>query len=133
MRICIDLDGVIAGFKQPGQTYADVAPIEGAIDKLKELKANGHHIIIFTARHMKTCEANVGKVVARVGLQTLDWLERHGVVYDEIFFGKPWADIYIDDNAFRFSNWDEIDGNGESLPVSNEKKQKANYAATSEG
>jgi capsule biosynthesis phosphatase len=126
MRICIDLDGVIAGFKKPGQTYADVEPIAGAIDKLKELKTNGHYIIIFTARHMKTCEANVGKVTARIGMQTLDWLDRHEVVYDEIFFGKPWADIYIDDNAFRFTNWDEIDGNGESLPISNEKTQKLN-------
>ncbi|NVJ47783.1 MAG: capsular biosynthesis protein [Cytophagia bacterium] len=122
MRICIDLDGVIAGFKKAGQTYAEVDPIEGAIEKLKTLKENGHYIIIFTARHMKTCEANIGKVNARIGLQTLDWLDKHNVVYDEIFFGKPWADIYLDDNAFRFNNWDEIDGNGDSLPISNEKK-----------
>lgn len=129
MRICIDLDGVIAGFKKPGQTYADVDPIEGAIQKVKNLKENGHYIILFTARHMKTCEANIGKVNARIGMQTLNWLDKHKVTYDEIFFGKPWADIYIDDNAFRFESWDEIDGNGESLPISNEKKTKSQTEA----
>lgn len=124
MRICIDLDGVIAGFKKEGQTYADVDPIDGAIEKIKSLKANGHYIIIFTARHMKTCEANVGKVNARIGKQTLDWLDKHDVEYDEIFFGKPWADVYIDDNAFRFTDWEAIDGNGEKLPISNENRRR---------
>ncbi len=126
MRICIDLDGVIAQFKKEGQTYADVAPVDGAIEKLKSLKENGHYIIIFTARHMKTCDGNVGKVNARISLQTLDWLDRHEVVYDEIFFGKPWAEVYIDDNAFRFENWNDIDGSGETLPVSNEKTKDLN-------
>lgn len=125
MRICIDIDGVITGFKQPGDTYADVKPIPGAIAKIQALKAAGHTIILYTARHMKTCEGNEGKVVARVGQITLDWLARHEVPFDEIYFGKPWAEIYIDDNAFRFSNWDEIAGDGSSLPISNEKsKQK---------
>lgn len=128
MRICIDLDGVIADFKKEGETYADVAPIEGALEKVRALKENGHYIIIFTARHMKTCEANIGKVNARIGKQTLDWLDRHEVEYDEIFFGKPWADIYIDDNAFRFSDWNEIDEKGEKLPISNEKKSKLKQA-----
>jgi len=93
MRICIDLDGVIAGFKKSGQTYADVDPIEGAIG---------------------------------IGMQTLDWLDRHEVCYDEIFFGKPWANIYIDDNALRFTDWDSIDNKGENLPISNETKNKLN-------
>jgi len=123
MRICIDLDGVIADFKKEGQTYADVAPIEGALQKVRSLKENGHYIIIFTARHMKTCEANIGKVNARIGKQTLDWLDKHDVEYDEIFFGKPWADVYIDDNAFRFSDWEAIDGQGKALPISNEKSK----------
>jgi capsule biosynthesis phosphatase len=123
-RICIDLDGVIAGFKKEGQTYADVLPIEGAVEKVKSLKDEGHYIILYTARHMKTCEGNTGLVVKRVGKITLDWLDKYEIGYDEIYFGKPWADIYIDDNAFRFSNWDEISDDGSSLPLSNENKKK---------
>lgn len=124
MRICIDLDGVIADFKREGQTYADVEPIPGAIEKLTSLKESGHYIIIQTARHMKTCGANVGLVSARVGKITLDWLEQHQIPYDEIYFGKPWAQVYIDDNAYRFSSWETIGNSGEGLPLYNEDLKK---------
>lgn len=124
MRICIDLDGVIADFKREGQTYADVEPIPGAIEKLTSLKESGHYIIIQTARHMKTCGANVGLVTARVGKITLDWLEKHQIPYDEIYFGKPWAQVYIDDNAYRFSSWENIGNSGEGLPLYNEDVKK---------
>ncbi|HVU37085.1 MAG TPA: hypothetical protein VHC95_02015 [Opitutales bacterium] len=123
--ICIDLDGVIADFKKEGQTYADVAPMPGAVEKVRSLKAAGHHIIIYSARHMKTCQGNAGLVVARIGGMTLDWLKRHDIPYDEIFFGKPWADVYIDDNAIRFSSWNEIAANGANLPSSTESKRAA--------
>ena len=36
-------------------------------------------------------------------------LEKNGIEYDEIFFGKPNADITIDDRVVRFENWDVID------------------------
>ncbi|MDR3681756.1 MAG: hypothetical protein P4L41_17440 [Flavipsychrobacter sp.] len=122
-RICIDLDGVICDFKKEGETYADVRPIPGAIEKLKELRANGHYLIIHTARHMKTCEGNVGRVISKVGAVTLQWLADHNVEYDEIYFGKPWAEVYIDDNALRFANWQNIEGNGSNLPRSTESKK----------
>jgi len=121
MRICIDLDGVVCELKRSDQCYEDLLPVDGAIEKIKALKANGHYIILFTARHMKTCEGNVGKVMARLGKVTLDWLAKHDIPYDEIVFGKPWADIYIDDNAHRFVKWDEISGDGSDLPISAEK------------
>jgi capsule biosynthesis phosphatase len=122
MRICIDLDGVIAELKKENETYADVKPIAGAVEKIKKLKENGHYIIIYTARHMKTCEGNVAKVISKIGKITLDWLEKYQIPYDEIVFGKPWADVYIDDNGFRFKNWDEIIDDGSNLPVSSEKR-----------
>ncbi len=109
-----------ASFKQDGQTYADVAPIPGAAEKVRGLKAAGHKIIIYTARHMKTCQGNAGLVIARIGPMTLDWLKRHDIPYDEIYFGKPWADVYIDDNAVRFQTWDNFAADGSNLPVSNE-------------
>ena len=116
MRICIDLDGVICQLKKEGQTYDQLEPVPGAIEKLKQLKEAGHYIIIQTARHMKTCEGNIGRVLARIGAATLNWLEKNNVPYDEIYFGKPWAQIYIDDNAFRFESWDSIKGDGSNFP-----------------
>jgi capsule biosynthesis phosphatase len=125
MRICIDLDGVICGFKEEGQAYADVVPIQGAIEGMAALKDAGHHIIIHTARHMKTCNGNPSLVIARVGKITLDWLAAHDVPFDEIIFGKPWAEVYIDDNALRFSTWADISKDGSNLPISAEKQLSA--------
>jgi capsule biosynthesis phosphatase len=124
MRICIDLDGVICEIKQTGQTYAEVLPKPLAIEKIKSLKASGHYIIINTARHMNTTGSNLGLINAKITGITLEWLERHGIPYDEIYFGKPWAQVYIDDNAFRFEGWDLIADNGENLPLSTEQKLK---------
>ena len=122
MRICIDLDGVICKLKQPGQDYGELQPMLGAVEKVRALRAAGHTIILMTARHMKTCEGNVAKAIARIGGITLDWLARHEVEYDEIHFGKPWADVYIDDNALRFESWDAIAGDGSNLPRSTERQ-----------
>jgi capsule biosynthesis phosphatase len=125
MRICIDLDGVICQLKGPGGNYAELDPVPGAVERLRELKQAGHYLIINTARHMKTCEGNVGKVIARQGAVTLNWLARHGIEYDEIHFGKPHADVYIDDNAFRFESWKAIAGDGSSLPRSAESRRES--------
>lgn len=109
MRVCIDIDGVLCPLRQEGQSYADLSVVPGAREALRRLRAGGHTIILYTARHMKTCSANVGLVVARQGLTTLDWLERHDLPYDEIHFGKPWAQLYVDDNGWRFEGWEAFD------------------------
>jgi len=123
MRLCIDLDGVICQLKEPGQTYDQLLPVPGAPEKLRELKANGHYVIINTARHMKTCQGNLGAVGAKISLITLTWLEKYQIPYDEIYFGKPHADIYIDDNAYRFQAWNDVDDDAGNLPVSKEKQK----------
>jgi capsule biosynthesis phosphatase len=125
MRLCIDLDGVICKLKEEGQQYEDLLPVEGAPERLRELKENGHYIIINTARHMKTCQGNLGAVGAKIALKTLKWLEQYNIPHDEIYFGKPHADIYIDDNAYRFNSWTDIDADGSNLPVSKEKQKLA--------
>lgn len=124
MRICIDIDGVICRLKENNQHYSDVLPIDGAPEKIRELKNAGHYIILHTARRMKTHNGNLGKVISDIGKDTIDWLKKHDVPYDEIYFGKPWANLYIDDNGFRFNNWDDLDGSGNNLPKYNGIKLK---------
>lgn len=124
-RICIDLDGVVAKLKRKDQSYIDCDLVPGAKEKIDSLKSNNHYIIIYTARHMKTCEGNTGLVMARVARQTLEWLDKHKIYYDEIIFGKPWADVYIDDNAYRFSGWENINEDGSNLPESHEKSKSS--------
>lgn len=122
LRICIDLDGVICNLKKPGQDYTNLTPVEGAVEKIRQLKEHGHYIIIYTARHMKTCDGNIGKVSARIGKITFEWLEKYAIPYDEVIFGKPWCDVYIDDNAMRFEGWRQIVGDGSNIPISKEKQ-----------
>ena len=126
MKICIDVDGVLCELRKPEQTYADVAPLPGATDKMNSLKQAGHYIILNTARHMATCNSNVGLVIARQGKTLIDWLAKHNIPYDELWFGKPHADVYLDDNAHRFTSWQDITGDGSNLPVSHEKSAKKN-------
>lgn len=108
MRIIIDLDGVICKIKQPGETYADLEPVAGAAEKLRSFRAEGHTIVIYTARNMATYEGNLGKIMKNVGLVTLEWLEKYDMEYDEIYFGKPNGHVYIDDRAVRFQDWDSL-------------------------
>lgn len=108
MRIVIDLDGVICPLKRAEESYADLTPVPGAAERLRGLRSSGHYIIICTARNMKTCNSNLGKVLKNVGQITLEWLARHGMEYDEIHFGKPNADVYIDDRAVRFTGWSDL-------------------------
>ena len=109
LRICIDLDGTLCEIRKEGQTYADVKVKEGASQRVKELRDAGHTIIINTARNLGSTGHNVGKALKNVGQITFEWLEKNGIEYDEIFFGKPNADITIDDRVLRFQdNWNEI-------------------------
>jgi capsule biosynthesis phosphatase len=108
MRIVIDLDGTICPIKTKEETYAGLLPLPGAVEMIQTLRQSGHYVILQTARNMGTQQANLGKVMKNIGKTTLDWLEQHGIEYDEIYFGKPNADIYIDDRAFRFENWQDI-------------------------
>lgn len=109
LRICIDLDGTICEIRKEPMTYADVKVKQGAAEQIKALHDAGHTIIINTARNMGSTGHDVGKVMKNVGKITLDWLEKNGIVYDEIFFGKPNANITIDDRVIRFQdNWLEM-------------------------
>jgi len=109
LRICIDLDGTICDIRKEGETYADVKVKAGAAEKIHALRAAGHTVIINTARNMGSTGHNVGKALKNVGKTTFEWLDKNGIEYDEIFFGKPNADITIDDRVVRFQdNWNEI-------------------------
>lgn len=126
MRICVDIDGTLCELRRPGETYADIAPRPLAIARLKAWRDEGHVIILLTARHMKTTGGNVGQVIARQGRTLFDWLDKHDVPYDELWFGKPWADIYIDDNGLRFEgDWGDLPASAEDLPQSKEKAMES--------
>lgn len=99
LRICFDLDNTLVTLPSIPGDYSSVKPIFKMISLLKNLKKLGHTIIIYTARRMNSHKHNVGKVIRDIGLVTFQTLEKFNIEYDEIIFGKPVADIYIDDKA----------------------------------
>ena len=96
VRYCIDIDGTICNTED----YASATPISVAVNKVRILKQQGNYIILFTARG---------------SLSGTDWstvtsqqLAIWGVPYDELHFGKPAADIYIDDKALPAEIWHQM-------------------------
>jgi CMP-N-acetylneuraminic acid synthetase len=83
-----DMDGVLATLA-PGNDYLRAEPFPPAIALVKRLKEAGNRIVVYTARGAKT------------GLDweeaTRDQLRRWQVPHDELLFGKPPADYYVDD------------------------------------
>ena len=99
LRICFDLDNTLVTFPTVINDYLTVKPIIKNINLLKMFKEDGHEIIIHTARRMVTHNNNIGKVIKDIALITINTLEKFNIEYDELIFGKPIADIYIDDKS----------------------------------
>lgn len=107
-KFCFDLDGTICHIKKEDQHYLDVDPLPGAVETIQQLKSQGHYIIIMTARNMLTYNNNVGKIIANQSPIVIKWLNMHKIPYDELHFGKPLADFYVDDKAIKLTTWKEF-------------------------
>ena len=99
MRFCFDLDNTLVSYPMKHGDYSSVEPKLSNIQLVRELYAAGHYIIIQTARRMKTHKSNVGAVIADIGQITLETLTKFNIPFDELLFGKPYADVYVDDSA----------------------------------
>jgi capsule biosynthesis phosphatase len=99
MRIVVDIDGTLTHIKYPGEGYYELEPFPHIRDWLRKMKSEGHTIVLYTSRRMKTHGGNVGKITAETGGRLLGWLEKHGIPCDELFLGKPWGDLILDDMA----------------------------------
>lgn len=100
LRYVFDLDNTLVTYPVIPKDYTSVLPIKKMIDLVIHLKNSGHYIIIYTARRMATHGHNVGAVIKDIGKITFDTLEKFNIPYDELVFGKPLGDIYIDDRAY---------------------------------
>jgi len=103
-RICFELDNTLFYLNNKND-YNDVSPIFKNIDYLNFLHNLGHTIIIYTSRGMKKYENNEGLTIKNIAKITFDTLEKYNIPYNEIYFGKPDADFYIDNlNINSFSD-----------------------------
>jgi len=96
-RFCFNLDNTLVTEPFIKNNYSTVKPIIKNIEYLKFLKNLGHYIIIYTARQMNVYNGNIGLIMKDICKITYDTLEKYEIPYDEIYFGKPYADFYIDD------------------------------------
>lgn len=96
MRICFDIDGTICMPAQ-GIDYKFAAPVRKMIEYIRRAKRDGHWIVLYTARGSGTGE-DWSIVTER---QLREW----AVPYDELVFGKPYADLYVDDRAVNVTDY----------------------------
>lgn len=101
-NLVIDIDNTLT--LGDHKNYNLVSPNFEVIKKLREYKAGGFNIILFTARNMKTHGNNIGKITAKTLPIIFKWLEKHNIPFDEIYVGKPWCGndgFYVDDKTIR--------------------------------
>eukprot|EP00747_Dinoflagellata_sp_TGD_P101251 gnl/TRDRNA2_/TRDRNA2_168288_c2_seq1.p1 gnl/TRDRNA2_/TRDRNA2_168288_c2~~gnl/TRDRNA2_/TRDRNA2_168288_c2_seq1.p1 ORF type:complete len:575 (-),score=85.34 gnl/TRDRNA2_/TRDRNA2_168288_c2_seq1:40-1635(-) len=99
MRFVFDLDGTLVTPPKRHGDYTSVEPIAQNIELVRSLKAAGHYIVIWTSRESERLQGNTGAIVAAVGLVTISTLQQLDIPYDELLFGKPHANAYIDHRA----------------------------------
>lgn len=106
-RVVFDIDGVIAK-KDGNLDYAEREPHPGVLERLRTYDDHGYYIILYTARNMNTHEGRIGKINADTAKTLLQWLDKHDIPHDEIYYGKPWCGnkgFYVDDKAIRPSEF----------------------------
>lgn len=104
LTFVFDVDGTLCPVKRKDQAYEDLVPYADMVEKLREYKAQGARIILFTSRNMRTYEGNLGQINKHTAPVMMAWLEKWDIPYDEIIFGKPWPGhfgYYVDDRAVR--------------------------------
>ena len=95
MVYCFDIDGTLCTNTEGD--YEKAEPFPDVIAEVNRLFAEGHKILLYTARGSTT------------GIVWRDFTERQlkdwCVNYHQLYMGKPTADLYIDDKAIESAVW----------------------------
>ena len=104
LTFIFDIDGTICPIKKKEQTYLELIPYSDIVEKIREYHNQGAKIILFTSRNMNSYNGNIGLINANTAKILFEWLDKWGIPYDEIIFGKPWPGhngFYVDDRTVR--------------------------------
>jgi hypothetical protein len=112
-RICFDADGVIVDDRDD-VAYEDRKPYPFIPEIIRALKKANFKIIVQTARY----QIHQTKYYHE-GVQELkDWLTKYEIPFDEVYFWKTSACVYVDDKGCRVqSNHGVVDWNNKLLPL----------------
>jgi capsule biosynthesis phosphatase len=91
--------------------YSLAKPCNLVIERINLLAEQGHTIVLFTARGMRTFNGNVADIEEFHRPILERWLLENSVSYSKIVFGKPWgSDVYyIDDRSLTIDQFIEND------------------------
>lgn len=98
-----DIDDTIS--VHTNRDYKNAKPIQPVIDKINFLHDSGCYIKLFTGRGMHSCNGDLKLIKERNEDILVNWLKEHNVKYDEIIFGKPLGDVYVDDKGISVSEF----------------------------
>ena len=106
--ICFDIDNVICKTNAT-KDYSKSIPIKKNIKVINQAYRKGFNIILYTARYMGRCNGNLACVKKQIKPLTLKQLQKWGVKYHKIHFGKPSFDLFIDDKSIFFrKDWSKL-------------------------
>ena len=99
MRIVFDLDDTIC--RTQNRDYVNSSEIPAVVSKMREMRETlpDVEIIVHTSRGMASCGGDAAAAEAKNRPTIERWLSEHGIKVDGIIFGKPLADLYVDDKA----------------------------------
>lgn len=99
-----DIDGTICPIKKKEESYEDLVPYENVVERLRYYHDNGAKIVLFTSRNMNSYNGSIGLINKNTAKVLMEWLDKWGIPYDEIIYGKPWPGhkgFYVDDRTVR--------------------------------
>lgn len=100
--VVFDFDGVVHSYKSgwKGNECIPDPPVDGIGSAITQIRAEGYEVVIVSTR----CSTLEGRQAIR------RWLDKYGIVVDDVLAEKPPAVCHIDDRAICF------DGDAKSLP-----------------
>ena len=98
----IDVDNTLS-IHDATSEYQFHKPIDEMILKVNKMYDEGHTIILFSARGMRSNDFDLQKIEQNVRPTLETWLNKHKVKYHSLVLGKPWGEnvVYIDDRSMR--------------------------------
>lgn len=104
-RLVFDVDDTICvNGRRNGYEYAE--PKLDVIEKINHLHDDlGYEIVLHTARGMISCDGDLERIKEKNEAVLIAWLRKWQVHFDELVFGKPIADLYVDDKGISLSQF----------------------------
>lgn len=101
MIVCLDFDGTLHDTSTVPKGKRLGRPVAGAVAACFEMVRAGNKLVVHTARAGHSEDLTWLR-------QWLDYWGFPNELFMAVSYGKPQADLYVDDKAHRFNDWDIV-------------------------